>query len=277
MLVTMTIQQFRRRILQWFTTHKRDLPWRNTINPYRILVSEIMLQQTQVSRVIPKYAEFLRRFPSLASLARAQNRDLLAVWSGLGYWRRAQYLKQTATIITTHHNGRFPRTSQELQKLPGVGPYTAGAIACFAFGSTQPFIDTNIRRVLLYFFFHNKENVTDKELLPIANKAVWKKDPRAWHWALFDYGSIVLNDRSINQKSRHYTKQSSFTGSFRFFRTRALHYLLALPRQNAHRDELLDFLDDTLRTHECDYPPLDVLESLVRDGLVKRKGTRYSV
>lgn len=271
------IKNFQRRILDWYSKHGRTLPWRATQDPYHILVSEIMLQQTQVSRVLPKYTQFLRAFPNASSLASSDDRDLLTIWSGLGYWRRAQYVKQTAHIISTQYDGLFPREPHELQKLPGIGPYTAGAVACFAFNCNEPFIDTNIRRVYLHSFFPERDNVSDHEIMDVARKAVWKKDPKIWHWALFDYSALELKQHSINRKSRHYVKQSKFEGSFRFFRTHVMHHLLSLPDSTAHQDDLLDFIDETLQTHERDYSAKNILESLVKDGLVKKEGLRYSI
>ena len=177
-LLWMTIPAFQKHILKWYKHNQRDMPWRQTRDPYKILVSEIMLQQTQVSRVLPKYAEFLQAFPTVETLAKAPEKKLLKVWSGLGYWRRARFLKATAKAVVRNHDGKFPKTPEELIKLPGIGPYTAGAVACFAFNNPQAFIDTNIRRVYLHFFFADKKDVTDKEIMPIAQKAVWPKDPR---------------------------------------------------------------------------------------------------
>ncbi len=273
----MTISDFQRHILSWYKKHKRDLPWRKTRDPYKILVSEIMLQQTQVSRVIPKYHEFLEAFPTLEKLATSREAKLLHVWSGLGYWRRARFLKDAAKAIVTNHGGKFPRTPEALQTLPGVGSYTAGAVACFAFNNTEPFIDTNIRRVFLYFFFPRRRSVSDQEILSFARSAVWKQDPRTWHYALFDYGAIELTKGAINKRSKHYTKQSKFEGSFRSFRTRTVKYLLSAPRHKTSRNSLLDFLEEELRKEERDYNPEDVIRALVQDKLVKEKGEFISL
>ena len=273
----MTVRKFQTTILSWYKKHQRDLPWRKTHDPYKILVSEIMLQQTQVSRVIPKYKEFLKTFPTVESLAKAPDKKLLTVWSGLGYWRRARFLKEAAKAITKEHNGVFPRTPEELVQLPGIGPYTAGAVACFAFNNVDPFIDTNIRRVYLHFFFPNEDNVSDKEILEIARKAVWEKDPRAWHWALFDYGATELKGKGINKRSRHYAKQSKFEGSFRSFRTRALRHILSTPNHKVPHDELLDYIEDLLRSSERDYSAQEVVDALLKDKLIKKNKSYFSV
>ncbi len=163
---------FQKTILDWFAKNGRhDLPWRQTTNPYRILVSEMMLQQTQVDRVKEKYREFLKVFPVPKKLAEASPAEVLAVWKGLGYNRRALYLKRAAEMIMHDFAGRFPRKVLDIQKFPGVGPYTARAVAVFAFNQPCTFIETNIRRVFLHFFFADKENVSDTELIPCIEKS----------------------------------------------------------------------------------------------------------
>ena len=251
------------------------MPWRNTRDPYKILVSEIMLQQTQVSRVLPKYKEFLKTFPTVQALAEADDETLLQTWKGLGYWRRARFLKRAAQEVTEKHNGTFPKTPEELQSLPGIGPYTAGALSCFAWNNPKAFIDTNIRRVYLHFFFPNKNEINDKDILKIAQKALWGKNPREWHYALFDYGATVLKDKTINKKSKHYSKQSAFKGSFRSFRTRLLRHILE--KKKISTTEAEDFLIDLFRREEVDFNPKEILASLEKDGLVKRQGDYYTV
>jgi len=266
----MTIPKFQKIILDWYTENKRDLPWRNTKNPYKIMVSEIMLQQTQVSRVLPKYKEFLKAFPTIEALANSKDADLLAIWSGLGYWRRARFLKQACRNIVENHNGTFPKDIPTLLTLPGIGPYTAGAIACFAFGNSSAFIDTNIRRVYLDFFFKEKTDIHDSEILILAKKAVPKDNPAEWHWALFDYGALVLKDKKINRKSRHYAKQSAFTGSFRSYRAKVLRFLLATETKEVPIETVQDYLEEALRKDERDFSPKEILDSLEQDKLITR-------
>ena len=269
----MSTKKFQKTILDWYKQNKRSMPWRHTRDPYKILVSEIMLQQTQVSRVIPKYQEFLAAFPTVQALAKAPDKKLLQVWSGLGYWRRARFLKETAKAVVKNYNGKFPNTPQELETLPGIGPYTAGAVACFAFNNPTAFIDTNIRRVYLHFFFADKKNVHDKEILELAQQAVWPENPRQWHYALFDYGATELKDKSINKRSRHYAKQSQFTGSFRSYRAKALQQLLTAPKNKIKSSELLDYIEDQIRQDEKDYSAQEVVDSLLKDTLLKKTGT----
>ena len=270
----MTTAKFQRTILDWYKDNKRNLPWRNTKNPYRIMVSEIMLQQTQVSRVLPKYKEFLQAFPDIKTLAECKDSDLLAIWSGLGYWRRARFLKEACKAIIKDHNGKFPKDTKTLLTLPGIGPYTAGAISCFAFGNTEAFIDTNIRRVYLHFFFKDKTDIHDADILKIAEKAIPKDDPANWHWALFDYGALVLKDKKINKKSRHYAKQSKFEGSFRSYRAKLMRNLLTQPDKSMPKTAGLDYLEELLRQDEQDYSAGEILQSLINDNLVKQANTR---
>ena len=197
----MNIADFQRMILEWGRHNRRDMPWRDTRDPYKILVSEVMLQQTQVSRVLPKYEKFLREFPTLEALASSSQSNLLRTWQGLGYWNRALRLRDAARMVVNEFGGQFPRDPATLRRLPGVGPYTAGAVACFAFGSAEPFLDTNIRRVYLFFFFPGEDDVSDCRIMEIARLAVWTEDPREWGYALFDYGATEPRDRTINRRA----------------------------------------------------------------------------
>ena len=272
----MTIPQFQKKILGWYNPPaggRRDMPWRRTRDPYKILVSEIMLQQTQISRVLPKYKEFLKEFPTLQSLAKASDKKLLKVWSGLGYWRRAKFLKETAKVISKKYKGKFPRNPKVLETLPGIGHYTARALSCFAFNNPDVFLDTNIRRLYLHFFFRNKRDISDKEILEIAQKAVWKKNPREWHYALFDYGAIQLRDKNINRRSRHYHKQSTFKGSFRSFRAKVVKFLLSHPNNKTSHKALENFL----RKEKSPYPAAKILNALVKDKILKKSEKYYFI
>lgn len=265
----MDIPQFQRLILDWGRQNRREMPWRDTRDPYRILVSEVMLQQTQVSRVLPKYEEFLHEFPNIEALAGASQARLLRVWQGLGYWNRAIRLRDAARMIVHEFGGVFPQDPATLRALPGIGPYTAGAIACFAFGSAEPFLDTNIRRVYLFFFFPGEDDVPDNRVMEIARQAVWTEEPREWGYALFDYGAIELRDRTINRRSRHHSRQSAFEGSFRSYRTLALRHVLAQEDTSLSRAELEGFLAGRLSAEDSSYLPKDVLDALINDGLLK--------
>jgi A/G-specific adenine glycosylase len=211
---------FQEEILTWYKENKRDLPWRKTTNPYEILVSEIMLQQTQVDRVIPKYLAWLEAFPTAQALANASKEDVLKLWMGLGYNSRALRLQQAAAIIA--ENG-FPDSEEELLKLPGIGPYTARAVLAFAFNKEVPVIDTNIRRILIHEFKLD-EKISQKELEEIALQNVPKGKSCEWHNALMDYGSSVLTSHATGIKAL--TQQSKFEGSSRQTRASILKYVL---------------------------------------------------
>jgi A/G-specific adenine glycosylase len=236
-----------------------------------------MLQQTQVARVLPKYELFLTEFPTVARLAEAPDAKLLLVWEGIGYWRRVLYLRNAAKMIVDEFEGVFPSDTPTLQSLPGVGPYTANAVACFAFGSAEPFLDTNIRRVYLHFFFPDGEGVPDSQIMDIAREAVRSDNPREWHYALFDYGAMVLRDSKINRRSSHYSKQSAFDGSFRSFRTKAVRHLLTRPGNVISQAELNLFLAGHLAADDHPYAPQEVIDALVKDGLLKTIGDTYSL
>ncbi len=211
----MNSKQLQSKILSWYKVHKRDLPWRKTSDPYKILVSEIMLQQTQVDRVIPKYLAFLKAFPSINALASAKTDDVLTLWSGLGYNARAIRLQKTAQVITKDFKGKFPKDRDVLLTLPGVGPYTANAVLSFAFNLPFPCIDTNIRRILLHEL-QLPESTSITKLYSIAESLIPKNKSCIWHNALMDYGSSVLTAKKTGIKAL--TKQSKFLHSRRWYR-----------------------------------------------------------
>ena len=221
------LQQFQKTIYHYYQKNRRDLPWRNTRNPYHILVSEVMLQQTQVARVLKKYPEFLMAFPTIESLAMSSIKDVLKVWQGMGYNRRALYLQSAAKIIVEKYKGIIPQDRKVFETLPGIGKGTSGSIAAFAYNKPAIFIETNIRRVYIHFFFQNKENISDKEILPLVEKTIDAKNPREWYYALMDYGAMLAKTvKNPNRKSKHYVKQSRFTGSDRQIRGVIVKYLL---------------------------------------------------
>ena len=229
------IKSFQKEILTWYAQHQRDLPWRKTRNPYHIVVSEIMLQQTQVTRVIPKFENWLRTFPTVSDLANAPTADVLALWSGLGYNRRALNLKRTAQIVTEKHNGEFPQTEKDLLALPGIGTYTARALLCFAFDHQVAVVDTNVKKVILTQLAGEKPPglslhdgnlsgapaITDKEIQALAEQILPQGKAYEWNQALMDYSSAVLKNEKIP-----IPKQSKFKGSRRYYRGRVLKVLL---------------------------------------------------
>ncbi len=192
------IAAFQRALLGWWEGNARDLPWRRTRDPYRILVAEVMLQQTQVDRVIPYYIAWLERFPDVQALASAPTADVIRLWKGLGYNRRAVNLQRAAAAVV-ERGGTFPDTVEDLLALPGIGPYTAGAIACFAFERNVPFIDTNMRRVLHRVFVGSdvpERQASDREVLEIAETAIPYGDGWRWNQALIEFGALQCTART---------------------------------------------------------------------------------
>jgi A/G-specific adenine glycosylase len=260
-----TFSLFQKIILSFYTHEGRDMPWRHTTNPYHILVSEIMLQQTQVDRVNKKYPEFINAFPTYASLADAPLHQVLAVWQGMGYNRRAIALQACARKVMDEYNGILPADAEVLKTLPGIGHATAGSIAAFAFNKPVVFIETNIRRVFIHFFFNDRSLVRDREILPFAEQALYRKNPRVWYWALMDYGSALKNAiPNPNRKSAHYTKQGTFKGSDRQIRGIVIKSLLKVPGQSEL--ELLKTIPhDPARVRR-------IIEGLAAEGFITRKG-----
>ena len=222
------IKAFQDHVLAYYRKNRRDLPWRDTADAYHILVSEIMLQQTQVSRVIQKFNEFIGLFPTVQALADAAVSELLSVWKGLGYNRRALNLQKAAQMIVTDYGGTVPSDVKDLMKLPGIGTYTASAVAAFAFDAPSVVIETNIRAVYIFFFFGSEaEKVSDKDLVLLIERTLYKPSPSEWYNALMDYGTYI-KERYDNpaKKSRHHSIQSPFKGSNREIRGKVLKLLL---------------------------------------------------
>ena len=219
--------KFKEEVWDFYKKNKREFPWRKTHDPYKILVSELMLQQTQASRVISKFETFIKRFPDFQKLNQATTVEVLQLWQGLGYNRRALYLKRIAEKVVTEYRGGVLIEPQFLQTLPGIGPYTAKAIYVFVKNKPEVFLETNIRRVFIHHFFKNKQEVTDKELFPLIEQSLDSQNPREWYYALMDYGAHLTKQiPNPNRKSAHYTKQSKFEGSLRQTRGKILKLLL---------------------------------------------------
>lgn len=278
-----TLADFRQTVLAYYQAHGRDLPWRRTRDPYRVLVSEIMLQQTQVPRVLVKYEEFLAAFPTIGALAAAPLEGVLRVWQGLGYNRRARSLKRLADIVATELNGELPRSVPELLRLPGVGPATAAAVAAFVYGEAHPFIETNIRAVYLHHFFPERSDVTDREILPLVEATLDHADPRSWYYALMDYGvELKRTQPNPSRRSRHHTRQSPFSGSKR--QLRALVLRVILDRPSVTSVEVACVLNEgrpsvgLLTAPPAETGRLEeVLAELVAEGFLREEGGRYVI
>jgi len=257
------VEQLQRRILEWYATNGRDLPWRHTDDPFAILVAEVMLQQTQVARVIARYQAFMLRFPTLGALAQAPLAEVLAVWAGLGYNNRAVRLRACAQAVTADRPDapRLPGTLAELEALPGIGPYTARAVLIFAHDADLAAVDANVRRVLTHEL-RLPADLTPAALQVVAERVLPAGRSRTWHNAVMDYGALVLTARATGIAPR--TKQSAFVRSRRWYRARLVRLLVEQsPRALAALPELLDL------------PPEDVDEivSLLEgDGLLRLVG-----
>lgn len=226
----MTPKQFQKIIWDYYRNHARDFPWRRTTIPYRIAVSEIMLQQTQAQRVIPKYQNFIKQFPTWQVLAAAPLREVLLAWQGLGYNRRGKALHELANIICSDYKNKLPANPQILKTLPGIGPATAASICAFAFNQPTVFIETNIRSVFIHFFFKDQDNISDKAIQPLVVKTLDQQNPRQWYFALMDYGVMLKRTfKNPSRKSLHHTSQTPFQGSHRQIRGRILKQLTQSP------------------------------------------------
>jgi len=270
-LTTQAKQTFLETLWDFYGQHARnDLPWRQpepngSFDPYKIMVSELMLQQTQVTRVIPKYLAFIQQFPNAEALAAADLGEVLRAWQGLGYNRRAKFLWQAAQIVDNLKH--FPDTAQELITLPGIGVNTAGAILAYAHNQPVVFVETNVRTVYIHHFFADRADIADKEIITLVEQTLDHENPREFYWALMDYGShLKATIGNLNKASKHYAKQSTFHGSRRQVRGQVIRLLgnarLSLAElQAAVPDERLKM----------------VLEDLVSEGLIRRRDGGYSL
>jgi A/G-specific adenine glycosylase len=226
-LSPVVIKSFHRFLALFSLQRGRDLPWRRTADPYEILVSEFMLQQTQVERVSVKYPAFLGRFPDIRTLARAEVQEVLRAWQGLGYNRRALALHRTAGRIVEEFHGEIPLDRAILDSFPGIGSATAAAVVVFSTNRPEVFIETNIRRVYIHLFFPGAEKVHDREIVPVLEKTLDREEPRRFYYALMDHGSLLKRGtRNPNLRSASYARQSPFEGSDRQARGTILRLLL---------------------------------------------------
>ncbi len=268
-----------------FTWHKknyRDMPWRETSDPYKILISEIMLQQTQVERVRVKYVEFLKKFPNVRTLAQASLGEVLSVWSGLGYNRRAKYLHECAKNIVVEYGGKFPNDFEKLKKLPGIGISTAGALLAFSFGQETPMIDTNIRRILTRTFFNLEAQLpSDKALYAFAQTLIPKGKGRVWNYAMLDLGALCCTARNHSQEcplmKLHgkvgdfvYKKpQKKFKDSRRFYRGQILKLL------TEKKTTTLVYVRSVLKLeHEL---VDNIVDDLLQEALLAKKGKKLTL
>ncbi|MDD4254624.1 MAG: A/G-specific adenine glycosylase [Methanofollis sp.] len=255
-------------ICHYYRHQGRQMAWRETTDPYRIFVSEVMLQQTGVERVGQKYAEFIEKFPDFPALAAAEQRDVLAVWQGLGYNRRAIALHRSARIAMEKFSGALPRTIGELKSLPGIGHATASSIAAFAFNAPTVFIETNVRRVFIHFFFRGREGITDAEVLPLVAETLDPEHPREFYWGVMDYGTMLKKRYpNPNRRSASYARQSRFEGSDRQVRGRVIRVLLGERPMGAA--DLFAGLEVDREKGEI------ILQKMVAEGFVAEESGKY--
>ena len=265
---------FKKKVWNHYGKEKRAFPWRETRDPYKILVSEIMLQQTQADRVVIKYNSFLKKWPTAKKLASAELRDVLAEWSGLGYNRRGKSLWLLAKAVVAEYNGNIPDTTEELEKLPGIGPYTARAIMAFAYDKSFPLIETNIRAVYIYEFFNNPnkdtpQKISDDTLFPLIEKTLDEKNPREWYYALMDYGAYLKKLKlSTNVRHASYTKQSKFKGSTREARGAVMRNLIESRMTLKKLQEKIKLPHDRIAL---------AISAMEKEGIVVKNGTYYSI
>jgi A/G-specific adenine glycosylase len=278
-------------LLGWFQEHARDLPWRRTRDPYAILVSEVMLQQTQVDRVLPYYTQFLERFPTVEDLANAATSDVIRIWSGLGYNRRAVNLQRAARAIVEEHESVFPDDPADLKKLPGIGSYTAGAIAAFAHERDVAFLDTNMRRVVSRVIF-GTESTRESEAIEAANALVPAGHGWTWNQALIEFGALQCTARrpaciicplrddcaayptmqfTLRRKSSstRQAKTEPFESTSRFYRGRIVEALRALPEDEPTGIPLAELGPKVREGFTLENLPWlrDLVNDLQRDGL----------
>lgn len=239
-------------IWDYYRKAGREMPWRETRDPYAIFISEVMLQQTQVDRVRPKYEAWLATFPTWETLASAPVSKVLTAWQGLGYNRRALALKRAAEMVVSLHGGTLPKDRQALDDLPGIGAATAGSLSAFCFNLPEIFIETNIRRVYIHFFFPKKADVTDAQIEKLLALSVDQKNPREWYYALMDYGAYLSKTTvNANKRSKHYAVQSRFEGSRREVRGAILREVLKRPQETDALYHTLPFskerIDEVIR------------------------------
>lgn len=250
-----------------YTQHEalyRDMPWRQDTRGYYVLVSELMLQQTQVDRVIPKFHQFIATFPDVAALADASLADVLTQWSGLGYNRRAKYLHLASQRIVAHHDGVVPRQHEQLVQLPGVGVNTAGAIIAYVYDDPVLFVETNIRTVLLHHFFEGQTDVSDRALLVQLEQVLDRANPRKFYWAMMDYGTWLKKNGVRNiTASKHYRKQKPLAGSVREVRGQIIRALTVRDETVADLQTVFDGGDGRFET---------ALTQLEAEGLIQIHG-----
>jgi A/G-specific adenine glycosylase len=258
-----------RALKPFYTEGFREMPWRSDTSAYSVFVSEIMLQQTQVPRVLQKFPPFVRRFSGFDALAAASLSDVYPLWQGLGYNRRAKWMRDAALMIRDRFGGVLPDRREDLESLPGIGPHTAAAMIVYAYNKPELFIETNVRTVFIHHFFSGIDDVSDKDIRALVERTIDKKNPRAWYWAVMDYGTQLKQTHgNISRRSSIYKKQSPFKGSDREIRGEILRTISAVSRAS--------FTDICADTEEEDRYRA-ILDELCEEGIVREKKGVYTL
>lgn len=267
----MSPQKFRNTVWDYYRAYgRKTLPWRMSHDPYRVWISEIMLQQTQVDRVIPYFKKWIRTYPTVRALAKAPLGEVLTHWQGLGYNRRAKMLHEAAKAVVERCGGKMPMSVEALESLPGVGHYTARAVAAFAYNQDVVFIETNIRTAIIHHFFPEQDRITDLEIMHVLQKVLPKGKARDWYAALMDYGShLKRSGIRTNAKSTGYTKQQTFKGSGREVRGTILRTLTKAKKSEKY------FL--SLFPAERSSQVTDLLDQLLKEGMITKSRSLYSL
>ena len=270
LISAVSLTRFQNVVWEYYTAQRRSMPWRDprpdgTYDAYRVMVSEIMLQQTQVSRVLSKYEAFLLHFPNIQTLADASLADVLKVWSGLGYNRRAKFLWLAAQEIIHSYDGVIPNSVERLATLPGIGPNTGAAVIAYTFNQPVIFIETNIRTVFIHHFFNDETAVMDKDILALVKESLPAEDFRNWYYALMDYGSFLKSTAgNKSRQAKAYARQPTFKGSRRQLRGMVLRTLSVKPQ--GITELAMTIMDDRLKT---------ICDELQKDGLIHLKAKQY--
>jgi len=269
-LTSDVIKLFQNIIYDYYERNRREFPFRKNLNPYRVLVSEIMLQQTQTNRVSEKYIEFINKFPDFQVLSESTLDDVLKIWQGLGYNRRAIALKKISEIVMKEYKGELPDSVEILKSFPQIGHNTASSIVTFAFNQPSIFIETNIRRIYIYFFFPGKDGIKDTQILPFVEQTMDIGNPREWYYALMDYGVMLKKTHpELNKRSAHYKKQKSFKGSNRQIRGKILKFLIE--ENGLLKSEICSKLK--LEANKLD----KILNQLMKEGFIKKEKNKITL
>jgi A/G-specific adenine glycosylase len=265
-----SLQLFRKTITRLGRELSRPMPWRDDCSPYAVFISEVMLQQTQVERVIPKYTAFVERFPGFKELAGASLAEVYSLWQGLGYNRRAKRLRDAAIAVMEQFDGCLPESVDGIVSLPGIGKNTAGAILAYAFNKPVPYIETNIRTVFIHHFFKDREDVTDSEILSLVELTLDKKNPRLWYWALMDYGTMLKKQEgNLSRRSSSHRPQKPFASSDRRIRGIILRYI------GEKESSSVKELSEAAKTEPERLQKL--LSDLAKEGLVREERGVYRI